>query len=484
MTNCLVNEGISLEKLMTVKTRFAPSPTGLLHVGGVRTALFSWLFAKHHGGEFVLRIEDTDRERSSNESVEAIIKGMEWLNLSYDEGPYFQTERYERYHQIIQRLLKEGQAYRCDCSIERLENLRQSQMANKLKPRYDGHCREKIIEKDCKHVIRFKNPVHGEVVFTDKVYGQIIIKNSELDDLIIQRSDGNPTYNLTVVVDDWDMGITHVVRGDDHINNTPRQINLLTALGADIPIYAHLPMILGEDGKRLSKRHGAVSVLQFKEEGLLPHALLNYLVRLGWSYGDQELFSLKEMIGLFDLSNVSRGASSFNHDKLYWINQHYQKVAPKSEVAEALAWQFKQLHIDISCGPDLHTLIELQAERCKTLKEMVEKSLYFYQAEINYDEKAVKKHLRPVILEPLIMAQEKFMALANWSHEAMHQVIIEVIEHFELKMPKLAQPLRVAVTGTPMSPPIDTTLFLIGREGVLQRIEKAINLIKKRSETT
>ncbi len=470
--------------MMTVKTRFAPSPTGFLHVGGVRTALFSWLYAKHHGGEFVLRIEDTDRQRSTDESVEAILKGMQWLDLSFDEGPYYQTKRYDRYHEVIEQLLEQDKAYRCDCTKERLEQLRQSQMANKQKPRYDGHCRDKHISKECPHVIRFKNPLEKEVVFADKVYGNISVKNSELDDLIIRRSDGNPTYNLTVVVDDWDMGITHVIRGDDHINNTPRQINLLKALDANIPHYAHLPMILGQDGKRLSKRHGAVSVLQFKEEGILPHALLNYLVRLGWSYGDQELFSLDEMINYFDLANVSRGASSFDYEKLYWVNQHYQKNAPKEEVSEALLWHFRQEQVDISQGPDLHTLLELQAERCKTLREIVTKSLYFYQNEIEYDESAVKKHLRPVIYEPLMMTHRKFNELGEWSHEAMHQVIIDVIEHYELKMPKLAQPLRVAVTGTGMSPPIDTTLFLIGRHRVVSRIEKALAIIKKRSEST
>lgn len=311
---------------MTVRTRFAPSPTGFLHVGGVRTALFSWLYAKRHHGEFILRIEDTDQERSTKESVRAILDGMAWLGMDYDEGPFYQTERYERYKQVAQQFLDEGKAYRCECSKERLEALRTEQLAAKEKPRYDGHCRDKNLPiSDKPFVIRFKNPEQGTVTFHDEVYGEIHVANSELDDLILVRSDGHPTYNFAVVIDDIDMKITHVIRGDDHINNTPRQINLFQALKAPIPVFAHLPMILGEDGKRLSKRHGAVSVLQFKELGVLPHALLNYLVRLGWSHGDQEIFSIKEMIECFDLKNVSRGVSSFNYEKLYWLNQHYTK---------------------------------------------------------------------------------------------------------------------------------------------------------------
>lgn len=322
---------------MTVRTRFAPSPTGFLHVGGVRTALFSWLYAKRHQGKFILRIEDTDRERSTDESVQAILDGMAWLGLDCDEGPFYQTKRYERYNQVAEQFLAEGKAYRCECSKERLESLREAQLAAKEKPRYDGHCRNKnLAASNTPFVIRFKNPDHGVVSFQDEVYGEIHINNNELDDLILVRSDGHPTYNFAVVIDDLDMNITHVIRGDDHINNTPRQINLFKALNAPIPTFAHLPMILGDDGKRLSKRHGAVSVLQFKELGVLPHALLNYLVRLGWSYGDQEIFSVEEMIAHFDLKNVSRGVSSFNYDKLYWLNQHYQKSDAPESVAEAL----------------------------------------------------------------------------------------------------------------------------------------------------
>ena len=305
---------------MTVRTRFAPSPTGFLHVGGARTALFSWLYAKKHGGQFVLRIEDTDLERSTKESVNAILQGMEWLDLDYDQGPFYQTERFAHYDAAIERLMEDGLAYRCNCSRERLEALREEQMQNKQKPRYDGHCRNRQISADEPHVIRFRNPESGDIVFQDHIRGEVRFSNSELDDLIIRRTDGSPTYNLTVVIDDADMEITHVIRGDDHLNNTPRQINLLQALGLPVPEYAHVPMILGDDGARLSKRHGAVSVIQYREEGYLPEALLNYLVRLGWSYGDQELFSTEEMIRLFDLKDVNRAPSSFNTEKLQWMN--------------------------------------------------------------------------------------------------------------------------------------------------------------------
>lgn len=319
---------------MTIKTRFAPSPTGYLHVGGARTALFSWLHARQHGGSFVLRIEDTDLERSTPESVRAILDGMAWLGLHSDAPPVYQTDRFERYHAIIDQLLDSDQAYRCHCSRERLEQLREQQLAAKQKPRYDGHCRHRAISATEPHVVRFANPQHGTVVVNDRVRGRVVFNNSELDDLIIRRSDGSPTYNLSVVVDDHDMGITDVIRGDDHLNNTPRQMNMAAALGWENPTYAHLPMILGDDGARLSKRHGAVSVMQYAAEGYLPEALLNYLVRLGWSHGDQELFSLEEMIALFDINQVNKSASSFNSDKLRHINQQKLRQADLSRLAE------------------------------------------------------------------------------------------------------------------------------------------------------
>ncbi|MDP1602587.1 MAG: glutamate--tRNA ligase [Legionella sp.] len=467
---------------MVVRTRFAPSPTGFLHVGGVRTALFSWLFARRHGGEFILRVEDTDKERSTQESVQAILDGMAWLGLNCDEGPFYQTRRYDRYREIADQLLEEGKAYRCTCSKERLEALREGQLAAKQKPRYDGHCRDKNLPlTDASYVLRFRNPETGIVAFSDEVYGDIQVENSELDDLILVRSDGHPTYNFAVVIDDWDMNITHVIRGDDHINNTPRQINLFKALNAPVPVFAHLPMILGEDGKRLSKRHGAVSVLQFHEQGILPHALLNYLVRLGWSCGDEEIFSLEEMVSKFDLKNVSRGVSSFNYDKLYWLNQHYLKSDSPTEVAKALAWHIKQAGIDISNGPSLKDVVLLQADRCKTLVEMSEKSAYFYQDTITYDEEAIKKHLRPVVLEPLVSVYEHLLKENNWSAETIQHIINNVSAEFDINMSKIGQPLRVAVTGSSMSPAIDATLALIGKERALTRLQYALERIRERA---
>ncbi|MFP5344397.1 MAG: glutamate--tRNA ligase, partial [Gammaproteobacteria bacterium] len=339
---------------MTVRTRFAPSPTGYLHVGGARTALYSWLHARKHGGAFILRIEDTDVARSTPEAVQAILDGMAWLDLAHDEGPFYQTQRTEHYRAALDKLLKEGKAYHCYCSRERLEALRAGQMARKEKPRYDHHCRDlKKPPSGVAPVVRFKNPLDGEVVVHDEIKGAVIFQNSELDDLIIARSDGSPTYNFTVAVDDWDMRVTHVIRGDDHLNNTPRQINILKALGATPPSYSHVPMILGGDGQRLSKRHGAVSVMQYREDGFLPEALLNYLVRLGWAHGDQEIFSLDEMIALFDIKNVNRSASAFNTEKLLWLNQHYIKTSAPAHVAHHLSWHMGRLGIDPAEGPEL-----------------------------------------------------------------------------------------------------------------------------------
>ena len=455
---------------MQIRTRFAPSPTGFLHVGGVRTALFSWLYARANQGQFILRIEDTDRERSTKQSIDAILAGMEWLEMDYDEGPIYQTDRYERYLQVINEFLDKGLAYRCNCSKERLEKLREDQLARQEKPRYDGTCRDKDLAATGDFVVRFKNPTSGTVSFTDQVYGDIHVQNAELDDLIILRTDGNPTYNFVVTIDDMDMQISHVIRGDDHINNTPRQINLYKALQADIPTFAHLPMILGPDGKRLSKRHGAVSVLQFQEDGFLPHALLNYLVRLGWSHGDQEIFSVAEMIAKFDLANISRSASSFNHDKLTWLNQHYQKSDNPEQVAKALAWHFNQQNIDISNGPELAALVQAQAERCKNLADMCSASQYFYQDEITYDAKLVKKHLHAESLRLLNMLLEKLKTLDNWEKEALQTCVNDIVVAEEIGFGKLAQPLRVAVTGGSSSPSIDLTLTLLGREKVIKRL--------------
>ena len=468
---------------MIVRTRFAPSPTGFLHVGGVRTALFSWLYARHHQGEFFLRIEDTDRERSTKESVQAILDGMNWLGLSHEHDPVYQSDRYARYTEIAEQLLQEGKAYRCNCSKERLEALRAAQLEAREKPRYDGHCRDKHLSvNEASYVVRFKNPDTGVISFTDHVYGDIHVNNHELDDLILIRSDGHPTYNFAVVIDDWDMEITHVIRGDDHINNTPRQINLYKALNAPIPQFAHLPMILGDDGKRLSKRHGAVSVMEFKTMGILPHALLNYLVRLGWSSGDQEIFSLEEMIALFDLNNVSRGVSSFNYEKLHWLNQHYQKNDSPLSVAEALSWHFVSKGIDVSKGPALVDIVKVQAERCKTLDEMCEKSGYFYHDIEHYDQDALKKHLRPVVLAPLEALYHQFEAVTDWSPDVLQTCINDICAEFDVGMGKVAQPLRVAVTGSSMSPAMDMTLTLLGKQRVLERLAFGLNYIRSRED--
>ena len=467
---------------MSIRTRFAPSPTGYLHVGGARTALFSWLHARKHGGRFILRIEDTDIERSSIDSVNAILEGMTWLGLEYDEGPIYQTERFDRYKEVIRQLLESGDAYRCYCTKEELEQMRAEQMGRKEKPRYNGRCRPGAESREgVSPVIRFRNPVEGAVIVDDLVRGKIVFNNGELDDLIIARSDGTPTYNLTVVVDDLDMGVTHVIRGDDHINNTPRQINILKALGAEPPQYAHVPMILGDDGKRLSKRHGAVSVMQYREEGFLPEALLNYLVRLGWSHGDRELFSLDEMIALFDIKDVNKAASTLNSEKLLWLNHQYIMNSEPEHVAHHLSYQMGKLDIDPVDGPEQAEVVKVQRERTKTLVEMAQNSAFFYRDFDSYDEKAARKNLKPAAVEPLTDMLNNFKALPDWSSEAIHKVVVETAELRELKLGKVAQPLRVAVAGGPVSPPIDITLELLGRERTIQRIERAIAWIETQS---
>ncbi|MDD2740045.1 MAG: glutamate--tRNA ligase [Methylomonas lenta] len=462
---------------MSIRTRFAPSPTGYLHVGGARTALFSWLYARKHGGKFILRIEDTDLERSSQESVNAILEGMTWLGLEYDEGPFYQTHRFDRYKEVIQQLLDQGDAYYCYCSREELDALREQQMANKEKPRYNGKCRSGS-DATGERVVRFKNPEQGEVVIDDLVKGRIVVANKELDDLIIARSDGTPTYNLTVVVDDMDMGVTHVIRGDDHVNNTPRQINILQALGAQLPVYAHVPMILGSDGARLSKRHGAVSVMQYRNEGYLPEALLNYLVRLGWSHGDQELFSLDEMIQLFELEKVNVSASTFNTEKLIWLNHQYLMTSDPARIAHHLSWHLGERGVDPANGPALADVVMAQRERCKTLVEMADESLYFYREFDAYDEKAVKKNFKAGAEEVLQHLLNQFDALDQWQADVLHQVVMDSAEQLQLGLGKVAQPLRVAVCGCGVSPAIDVTLCLLGKEKTLSRIARAIEFIK------
>ncbi len=467
---------------MTIKTRFAPSPTGYLHIGGARTALFSWLYARKHGGTFVLRIEDTDLERSSAESVNAILEGMTWLGLEYDEGPFYQTDRFERYREVIEQLLNEGKAYRCYCSRERLDGLREQQMANKEKPKYDGHCLQHEHEEpgDRPYVIRFKNPRDGQVIIDDLVKGQVVIDNNELDDLILARTDGTPTYNLTVVVDDLDMGINHVIRGDDHLNNAPRQINILKAMGAEPPLYAHVPMILGDDGKRMSKRHGATSVMQYRTEGYLPEAVLNYLVRLGWSHGDQELFSVDEMISLFDAKDINKAASTFNAEKLLWVNQEYIKNSKPEHIAHQLSWHLGQLDIDPSDGPALVDVVRPQQERARTLVEMAENIAFFYKDFAAYDANAAKKHLKVGTLDALQAIHDGF-ADCDWEPGAIQAAIDQVLDQFELKLPKLALPIRVAIAGKAATPAIDITLHQLGRETTLARLQRAIVYIQERA---
>ncbi len=470
---------ISPPSTVTIRTRFAPSPTGYLHIGGARTALFSWLYARHHQGVFVLRIEDTDLERSTPEAVQAILDGMAWLKLDYDEGPIYQTQRFDRYQEVIAKLISEGKAYPCFCSKERLEQLRREQMARREKPRYDGHCRDgqELASDGRAYVVRFKNPLDGEVIVDDQIRGSVIFQNRELDDLIIARSDGSPTYNFTVVVDDWDMRISHVIRGDDHLNNTPRQINIFEALGATPPKYAHVPMILGPDGAKLSKRHGAVSVLQYRDDGFLPEALLNYLVRLGWSHGDQEVFSITEMVDKFDVDAVNKSAAAINPDKLAWLNQHYLKTLEPEYVGEHLSRCMDRLGIRHDEGPDLAQLVLAQRERAKTLVEMAQNSRFFFEDFESYEASAAAKHLKPDSLEPLRALKDALAGLERWNKEALHKVIASAAETFGLGLGKIAQPLRVALTGGAVSPPIDITLELLGRDKALARIDRALDFV-------
>ena len=464
---------------MNVVTRFAPSPTGMLHIGGVRTALFSWLYARRHGGKFILRVEDTDRERSTDAAVKVILDGMSWLQLDADEGPYYQTQRYERYRGVIAQMLQQGKAYRCYCTKEELEQMREQQLARKEKPRYDGRCRDRQEARPgIAPVVRFKNPLDGEVIVEDQVHGPVTFRNSELDDLIIERSDGNPTYNFCVVVDDMDMGVTHVIRGDDHLNNTPRQLNMLRALNATPPAYAHVPMILGTDGAKLSKRHGAVSVLQYQEEGYLPDALLNYLVRLGWSHGDQEVFSREELIAAFDIKDVNKSASAFDPEKLLWLNQQHMMRAPAGGLTAALRLQLSALAIDAQDETLLEGVVNAQRERAKTLKEMARNSQFFFRDFDHYDDKAARKNLTPEAAMTLRALNEAFNTLTDWSAGSIHSAIDAVANRLGVGLGKAAQPLRVAVTGGPVSPPIDVTVALLGREVTSARIERALRWIE------
>jgi glutamyl-tRNA synthetase len=460
---------------MIVRTRFAPSPTGFLHIGGLRTALFCWLYARRHAGQFILRIEDTDLERSTEAAIQQILDGMEWAGLIQDEGPFFQTKRFERYKEVIEEMLAEGTAYRCYCTKEELEQMRAQQTARGEKPRYDGRWRERTDSlPGAPFVVRFKNPLTGEVVVDDVVHGPVVFQNSELDDLIIARSDGTPTYNFCVVVDDMDMQITHVIRGDDHLNNTPRQLNMLLALGAKAPIYAHLPMILGADGAKLSKRHGAVSVLQYRDDGFLPEAVLNYLARLGWSHGDQEIFTIEEMIRLFDIADVNKSASAFNFEKLAWLNQQHMMRVPAARIVPVLRWHLDREGMQAGNDAQLEQIVVVQRERAKTLREMALNSVFFFRAPTTYDEKAVRKHVTPEALTLLSNALQELAQLQDWSATAIHQLISNFSAARGVSLGKLAQPMRLAVCGGTVSPPIDATLAILGKLESQSRLARAL----------
>ena len=469
---------------MKVRTRFAPSPTGYLHIGGARTALFCYLFARKHGGEFILRIEDTDRERSTDESVQAILDGMQWLQLDYDEGPFFQTQRIDRYREVVQQLMDAGHAYHCYCTPDELNAMREEATAKKQKPRYNGYWRDRTDSppEGVKPVVRFKNPLSGKVTIDDAVKGPIVIDNTELDDLVIMRSDGMPTYNLSVVVDDMDMQITHVIRGDDHVNNTPRQINIFNALGAPVPVFAHLPMILGEDGKRMSKRHGAVSVMQYKDDGYLPEALRNYLVRLGWSHQDQELFTADEMRELFTLEAVNRSGAVFDNKKLDWVSQQYLQNATPEHLGETLLPYMQEKAIDTSNGSPLGKVAALLRDRAKTLVEMADAARYFYIAPEAYDEKAARKQFKPATADILDNAAARLNALESWDAQQIQAALDACAEELGIGFGKLGQPLRLAVTGGTQSPSMADTLSLIAKDDVLGRLDRAVGVCRQSSE--
>lgn len=467
-------------QIRTVRTRFAPSPTGYLHLGGARTALYSWAFARHHGGQFILRIEDTDVERSTPEAVQAIMDGMHWLNLDYDEGPFFQMQRMDRYKAMIAKLLDQGDAYLCYCSTAELEQMREQQRQQGLRIRYDGRWRPeagKVLPtppEGVNPVVRFKNPASGAVQWDDLVKGPISINNEELDDLIIARADGTPTYNFCVVVDDWEMQITHVIRGDDHINNTPRQINILRAIGGEQPVYGHLPMILGPDGEKLSKRHGAVSVIQYDELGFLPEAMINYLARLGWSHGDDELFSREQLVQWFDSSSLSKSAAQFDPEKLSWVNAHHMKQTDRALLANETQKRLNAIGLDSNAGPALTAVLDLVIERAATLVQLRDEAALFYrEPSVNADE------LRAMLDEPTRLAMNEFAQGLNsldWTVDNLSTHMKTVLKAHNLKMPKLAMPLRLMLTGITQTPSIDKVMALMGQSIVMQRIEAGLAL--------
>lgn len=461
-------------KNTAIRTRFAPSPTGYLHVGGARTALFSWAFARHHGGTFVLRIEDTDLERSTPEAVQAILDGMSWLGLAHDEGPFYQMRRMDRYREVLTHMLEQGTAYHCYSSPEEVEAMREKQRAIGEKPRYDGTWRPEEgkqlppIPGDRKPVIRFRNPLDGDVTWHDVVKGEITISNRELDDLVIARPDGTPTYNFCVAVDDWDMKISHVMRGDDHVNNTPRQINILHALGATLPLYGHVPMILGADGQKLSKRRDAVSVMDYLDKGYLPEALLNYLARLGWSHGDDEVFSMEEMCAWFDLSHLSSSPSQFNPEKLGWINNHYIKAADNQRLADLVRPDMQKQGAIFDSAPDLATVISLMKERANTTLELAQAAMLFYRFP-QPDAALLQQHLTDLV-RPALQAYAHACETIVWEKTAISTMMKEILSQHSLKMPQLAMPLRLLLTGQVQTPSIDAVVELFGRETVLRRL--------------
>jgi glutamyl-tRNA synthetase len=468
---------------MTPRTRFAPSPTGYLHIGGDRTALYSWLFARHHGGEFLLRIEDTDRERSTQPAIDAIHEAMAWLGLDADQPPIYQTERFDRYRECIDWLLERGRAYRCYCTPGEIETMRAEAQAKGLKPRYDGRCRDRSAPREgVAPVVRFRSPDTGLVVVDDRIKGRIEFDNAELDDLIIARSDGTPTYNFVVVVDDADMQVTHVIRGDDHLNNTPRQINLYRALDHELPVFAHLPMIHGPDGAKLSKRHGAMNVLEYRTMGFLPDAFLNYLLRLGFADGDKEIFSRDEMIAAFELSKVSRSAARFDPQKLLWVNQQHIQLAAASGLAPLLADQLNAQGLDPAAGPPLEVTAEALRERSQTLLEMAERAHCYYEEFEAYDDKSARTHLQAEAREALAALAVALGGLQDWSEQPIEAAVAGVAGDLGLKLGRVAQPLRVALTGQAASPGIGLTLRLVGRDRAMARIGRALTYIDRRAE--
>lgn len=466
-----------------IRTRFAPSPTGYLHVGGARTALFNWLYARHNGGRFILRIEDTDQARSTEQSVQAIFEGLNWLEIDWDEGPFYQSQRMDTYSDHIRRLVESGHAYYCTCTPDEIETMREKARANGEKPRYDGTCRGKKLEPVPGAVVRFKAPLSGQTVIEDTVKGRIVFANQELDDFVIQRSDGTPTYNLAVVVDDLTMEINTVIRGDDHVMNTPKQILLYQALGRALPLFAHVPMVLGEDRTRLSKRHGATSVTAYRDMGLLPDAFINFLARLGWSFGDQEFFQRQELIEKFSLDNVGKSAGVFDPMKLLALNaDHIQAAAPQSLSPHLIPF-LKERDIAVSDDAYLHSLIPTLQPRSKTLVEMADQAGFYYADEIEYDEKPAKKFLKANILEPFSLLAEKLAGLEIYDEKGLETIFQAVMDRFEIKLGKIAQPVRVALTGTSVSPGIFEIIMVLGKERVVPRMEKALDYIRARDKS-